>query len=131
MEASPALAAFPDWPQYASRISRSIAALSAEQLALRASPDHAPVWLLAAHLASVRMYWLCMVCGEPGLETTDVIDPRTDEGWDDLPEHPRSAEELVGALDASWAVVADCLQHWTPEKLQASVERQLGDITQR
>jgi hypothetical protein len=125
-----AVAAFPDWPQYAARISRAIGSLSTEQLALRASPDHGPVWLLAAHLASTRVYWLCMVCGEPGLETTDVIDTTTSEGWDDHPEHPRSAQELVGALDASWAVVAGCLARWTPDMLAQRVERRYGSTVQ-
>jgi hypothetical protein len=130
MDLRPAATAFPDWPQYAARIARVVGALQPEQLALRASPDHAPVWALAAHVASSRIYWLCVVCGEPGLETSTVVDPATGEGWEDDPERPRSSGELVGALDASWAVVAGCLERWTPAMLAEEVERRYGEAVQ-
>ena len=48
-----------DWPQYAARIRDGVKDLSADQLALRAGPEHAPIWALAAHIAGTRVYWLC------------------------------------------------------------------------
>ncbi|MFN8631035.1 MAG: DinB family protein [Chloroflexota bacterium] len=115
--------AFPDWPQYNARITEAVAGLTAEQLAVRASPDHGPIWALAAHLAGARLYWLCVVCGEPGLEGLDVLNPETGEGWEDDESHPRSGDELKTVLDASWAVIAACLDRWTPAMLVATVER--------
>jgi len=50
---------FPDWPQYAGRIRDAVKDLTAEQLALRAGPEHAQIWQLAAHVAGTRVYWLC------------------------------------------------------------------------
>jgi uncharacterized damage-inducible protein DinB len=126
-----AATAFPDWPQYAERIARVVRGLDDQQLALRASPAHAPVWALAAHIAGARLYWLCLVCGEAGAEAGGVIDPATGEGWEDDPDHPRSADDLGAALDASWAVVAGCLARWTPAMLVEEVERRYGDAVQR
>lgn len=123
MEQHTIAAWFPDWPQYAARIAEAVRALTPDQLALRASPEHSPVWTLAAHLAGARMYWLCVVSGEDGLGTTPVLDGVTLEGWDDQPDHPRSGEELGQALDASWAVVAGCLERWTPDHAAGVVER--------
>jgi uncharacterized damage-inducible protein DinB len=117
------LAAFPDWPQYAARITEAVADLDPEHLALRAGPDHGPIWALAAHIAGTRLYWLCVVCAEPGLGGVDVINPETLEGWEDNLDRPRSGAELRVALDVSWAVVADCLARWTPEQLAEAVER--------
>ena len=126
----PAEAAFPDWPQYASRISAAVRGLSDEQLALRASPGHLPLWILAAHIASARLYWLCLVCGEPGLENSEVLDA-TGDGWDDHEDRPRSGDELAGALDGSWAVLADCLTRWTPDLLTGEVARERRGRTER
>jgi len=131
MDLMPGSTFLPDWPQYATRISKAVRGLTTEQLALRASPDHGPIWALAAHVAGSRLYWLCMVCGEPGIGTSDVINPTTAEGWEDDLDHPRSADELVAALGASWAVVADCLERWTPAMLAAEVERSYGGSVQR
>jgi hypothetical protein len=53
---------YPDWPQYAARI-RDGVALDGAALDLRAGPEHAPLWALAAHVAGTRVYWLCGVFG--------------------------------------------------------------------
>ena len=73
---------YPDWPQYAGRIRDAVASLTAAQLALRAGPDHAPIWALAAHLAGTRVYWLCGVFGEPGADRTPFPTPLTGIGWE-------------------------------------------------
>ena len=134
MEPISGMAAFPDWPQYAARISAAVAGLTADELALSAGPDHGPIWALAAHVAGSRLYWLCLVGGEPGLDSLadlHVIDPVTLEGWEDRLDHPRSGDELTAALDSSWAVVADCLERWTPAMLAEDVERSYGGTTSR
>ena len=123
MDPTPIARWFPDWPQYAARIAEAVRDLPPEQLAVRASPDHAPVWALAAHVAGARLYWLCVIGGEDCVDTTTVLDPATGEGWEDDEGHPRTGEELGQALDASWAVVARCLATWTPEHAAGVVER--------
>jgi hypothetical protein len=121
---------FPDWPQYASRLVDAVRDLSAAQLAIRASADHAPIWALAAHCAGVRVYWLCGVFGEPGADTTPFPDPFAEVGWEDDESHPRTAVELVGALETTWAIVEGCLDRWTPGMLDAAFERRYGDVVQ-
>jgi len=110
------------WPQYARRLREVVGAMSAEQLAIRPSPDRWPIWATAAHTAGTRVYWLCHVIGEPGAETTPFTDPDGD-GWEDDLDHPRGASELVAALDASWRIVDGCLDRWTLDMLDDKIDR--------
>jgi hypothetical protein len=75
------------------------------------------------------VYWLCGVVGEPGAEMTPFPDPTAD-GWEDDPEHPRTASELVVALDTTWAIIDGCLDRWTPEMLHETFERHAGGTVQ-
>jgi len=104
---------FPDWPGYAARIALAIRELDPAALALRASPEQLPIWGIAAHTAGARLYWLCGVCGEENSVPPEMRGMATGFGWEDEPDHPRTAEELVVALDATWAVVARTLDRWT------------------
>ena len=117
------------WPQYNGRLREVVATLTPEQLALRPSADHWPVWALVGHLAGTRVYWLCTILGEPGAETTGFTDP-FDDGWEDHLDHPRSAEELVGALDTTYAIVDGVLDRWTVEDLPKTVARRFRDLVQ-
>jgi uncharacterized damage-inducible protein DinB len=73
---------------------------------------------------------LCGIVGEPGAETTPWADPVNDEGWEDDLSHPRTAKELVGAIDSTWAIVDRVLDRWTPEMLGEEIERLYGDKRQ-
>jgi uncharacterized damage-inducible protein DinB len=117
------------WPQYNRRITEVIGAMTDEQLAIRPSPDHLPMWAIAGHMAGVRVYWLCHVAGEPGAETTPWPDPNAD-GWEDDLDHPRGAAELVTALETTWSIVDRCLDRWTPEMLGEELERHYGEERQ-
>jgi uncharacterized damage-inducible protein DinB len=118
------------WPQYNRRLTEIVGAMSDEQLAIRPSPDRAPIWATVGHTAGVRVYWLCGVLGEPGAEATPFTDPTSGVGWEDDLDHPRSAAELVGALDTTWAIIDGCLDRWTPAMLEETVERLYGDQRQ-
>ena len=126
---TPASFVYPDWPQYAARVRDAVKDLNAEQLALRAGPDHGTIWQLAAHSAGTRVFWLCGIFGRPGADTTAWPSPLTDPGWEDDESHPRSGEELRGALDATWALVAQALEDWTIEDLSLTAERKRADGT--
>jgi hypothetical protein len=117
------------WPQYERRLVDSIRGLTPEQLALQAAPEHWPVWAIASHVAGSRVYWLCQVLAEPGVETTPFADPAGD-GWEDDLNHPRSADEVVGALESTFAIIDAALDRWTPEMLSDRVERPFGDVRQ-
>ena len=121
---------YADWTQYRSRLVDGVRDLTDEQLGLSAGPGNSPIWALAAHCAGVRTYWLCGVLGEPGAETTPFPDPLWGLGWEDFPDHPRSAGELVFALESTGAVVERVLDTWTTDMLEVEVERQWGDVRQ-
>ena len=125
----PVAALYPDWPQYAARISDAVAGLSAEQLALRAGPDHGQIWQLAAHSAGTRVFWLCGIFGEPGADTTPFPHPLTEDGWEDDESHPRSGEELRWALDSTWALVAGVLDRWSVDSVDRTAVRMRADGT--
>ena len=123
----PATLLYRDWPQYAERLRDGVAGLSAQQLALRAGPEHGTIWQLAAHVAGARAYWLCGVFGQPGAEGTPFTEPLTGFGWEDEPDHPRTGDELRWALDSSWAVVRDCLARWPIDSLGETATRLFDD----
>jgi uncharacterized damage-inducible protein DinB len=115
---------YADWGGYNRRTVEGIGRLSAGDLALQLpGSDHWPIWALFAHSAGTRVYWLCHVFGEPGAETTPFADP-SGMGWEDDLEMPRSAEELVGAYESTWRIVAGALDRWTPAMLGETFRRQ-------
>jgi uncharacterized damage-inducible protein DinB len=99
----------------------AIAPLAAEQLALPVGSATWPVWASVSHVAGTRVYWLCHVFGEPGADTTPFTDPNA--GWEDDLAHPRGADELVGALRSTFAIVERTLETWTPESLARTARR--------
>lgn len=117
------------WPQYNRRLTEVVAAMDDAGLAVRPHPDRAPIWATVAHTAGARVYWLCSVMGEPGLESTPFEDP-ANQGWEDDLDHPRGADELVGALTTTFAIVEDCLDRWTPEMLADPITRTYGSTSQ-
>lgn len=66
------------------------------------------------------------VLGEPGAETTPWPDS-DGVGWEDDLGHPRTAAELVMALDTTWAVLDAVVDRWTPEMLDETIERRYGN----
>ncbi len=118
------------WPQYNRRIVEVVRPMTAEQLAIRPSPELWPIWATVGHTAGVRVYWLCGVVGEPGAETTPFVDPLSGLGWEDDLERPRDADDLVTALETTWRIVEGCLDRWTPEMLMDTIERRYGEERQ-
>jgi len=106
----------------------AIAPLSPEQLAIPIQKDW-PIWASVSHLAGTRVYWLCQIFKEPGAETTPFNDP-SGMGWEDDLTHPRSAAELVGALQSTFRIVEHTLATWTPDSLTLTARRPRGDTVQ-
>jgi uncharacterized damage-inducible protein DinB len=117
------------WPQYNRRLREVIGAMTAEQLAIRPAPDRWPIWATVGHTAGMRVYWLCTIIGEPGLETTPFPDP-ANAGWEDDLDQPRSVEELVAALDSTFDIVEGCLDRWTPDMLADEIDREYAGTHQ-
>ena len=118
---------YADWAGYNRRTIEGIRRLTAADLALPVlatrdgGGDPWPIWAVFGHTAAMRVFWLCDVFGEPGAEKTPFEGETP--GWEDDLFHPRTAEELVGAMASTWDVVAGCLDRWTPESLGQETQR--------
>jgi uncharacterized damage-inducible protein DinB len=129
MSQSPVRFAYDMWPQYNRRLREVVAAMTDVQLAIRPSPDGSPIWATVGHTAGVRVYWLCVVVGEGGAETTPFTDA-ANSGWEDDLDHPRSAADLAEALDSTFALIEGCLDRWTPDMLSDRIRRDYGGTVQ-
>jgi len=121
---------YDSWPQYNQRLTEVVAAMTDEQLAIRPSPEGSPIWATVGHTAGARAYWLCGVVKEPGAEATPWPEALSWDGWEDHLDYPRTATELVWALESTWAVVDRVLDTWEPSMLPEEVERWYGDNRQ-
>ena len=119
------------WRKANARLIQGLRPLTDAQLRFVPGEGSSPIWMSAAHVAGTRVYWLCGVFKEPGAETTPFTDPLSGIGWEDDPAHPRTAAELVGALESSWAIVEATLARWTPAMLGEEFTRQISGKTQR
>ena len=111
------------WPQYNRRLRDVIAGLTDTQLAIRPAPDLPPIWAAVGHTAAMRVYWLCEVVGEPGADSTPFWTGSATIDWADDLDHPRSADALAAALDATFAIIDGCLDRWTFDMLTDEIER--------
>jgi len=119
---------YADWAGYNRRWIEGLRGLTEADLALQVGADRGggvvdpwPIWAVAGHTAGTRVYWLCGVLGEAGAETTPFGDDGI--GWEDDLSHPRSAEELTGAFESTWRIIARCLDTWTPAMLGETFRR--------
>src|SRR5689334_21635124 len=110
------------WEEYQRLLIDALAPLSPEQLALGVTPGQRPVWLIAAHIIGTRVAWFQRI-GE-GDEALAAFDP-----WDMDGAPPRTAAELVTGLEATWEMIRDCLDRWTPAMLEDVFSPRRGDGT--
>ncbi|HKB28285.1 MAG TPA: DinB family protein, partial [Candidatus Limnocylindrales bacterium] len=104
---------------------RAIRPLTPAQLALDGGIPAWPIWAIVGHTAGTRPYWLCSVFGEPGAEATPFPNSANEPGWEDDLSHPRSADELIGALETTWAIVEAVLERWTSDMLDEPFRREI------
>jgi len=109
--------AFRVWPEYDRRLREVVGAMTAEELAIKPSPDRWPLWASIGHLACQRVFGLCDVAGEPGAETTAFPNAGFDCPGDDDLEHVWEADALVDALASSFRIIEGCLDRWTLDTL--------------
>ncbi|HET9851499.1 MAG TPA: DinB family protein [Candidatus Limnocylindrales bacterium] len=115
--ASSARTAFPSWPDQNRRLRERVGAMTNGQLARKPAPDRWPLWASIGHLACQRVWGLCDIAGAPGAAES----PFPNAGWhcpgDDDLEHFWSRDQLLDALDRTFAIVEWCLDNWTFESL--------------
>ncbi len=99
---------YTSWKAYHDHIRDTIAPLTADQLSMRAAPDLRSVGENTAHIVGCRAGWFTELLGEDGgAEVTDATH------WDEPGAPARTADELVGGLDRTWHLMADCLARWS------------------
>lgn len=112
-----------DWAGYNRRFTETLRGLRPADLALTVpGAEGWPLWAVVGHTAGMRVYWLCVVAGEPGADRTPFQDA-AGTGWEDDLDHPRSVDELVGAFETTWQVVEGALERWTVAMLAGTVDR--------
>jgi uncharacterized damage-inducible protein DinB len=113
--------AYSNWPRYNRAIRDVVAGLTADQLALRPTPERWPIWATIGHLACQRVFWLCDFAGEPGAASSPFPNAGYDCPGDDDLEHVWSADALAAALDATFEIVEGCLDRWTLDMLDEEI----------
>jgi uncharacterized damage-inducible protein DinB len=104
------------WHNYQQHLSRALARLTPEQLALRAAPHLRSIGELARHLIAVRAGWFHFQLEEGG------EDVRAFTTWGQPESPPRVAQELVSGLEYTWQVIQEVLGRSTLADLQSTVQ---------
>jgi uncharacterized damage-inducible protein DinB len=108
------LAPFYDgWERQLRLLMKAIQPLTADELAITADRYRA-TWRIAAHIAGNHVYYFQTIMGEGDPALAEFF--AWDEGDADTPP-PRSSEELIRALTATWRMIESCVQQWTPTML--------------
>jgi hypothetical protein len=86
------------WADQQRKLIETLRPLTPEQVQLRPAPEEWAIWQLASNMIGGRLYWLCFMLGQDdrGVPIDEV------GGWEDTPDHPRGAEELIDALQRTW-----------------------------
>jgi uncharacterized damage-inducible protein DinB len=126
------------WATHQRRVLAAIAELSPEQLALRPAPSQMSIWQIASHMAGSRAYWFHDVLGEgdPAVRdrfrvTSTTVPGLSLEfaGWEDDETHPRTAGEIVDALNVTWGMIEECLERWTADDITVEIPQRRADRT--
>lgn len=127
MESDSIAPLFKGWELLQGELTALVKRTTPEQLGWRASEVQWPIWASIGHLAACRVYWLCHVFNEPGADTTPFRTYGDDPGWEDDLSQPRGADELLWALESSWAIVESTLGSWTLPMLDKEFVRTRSD----
>ena len=114
MTAEPLSTFYQGWESYQHRLVSMIAPLSPEQLALPAAAHHWPIGMVVQHMLADRVWWFQLWMGQGSPELAPIL--RWDAGAGmEAPLH--EADELVGALEATWSMISGALARWTAADL--------------
>jgi uncharacterized damage-inducible protein DinB len=114
-----------EWQVYQNALSAALAPLTPEQLSLRAAPDLRSIDELACHILGSRAGWFSWVL-DAGAD-----DFKAYEQWHKpTPDSaPKTANELVAGLAATWQVMWQTLANYTLADLRAEITRERGGRT--
>jgi uncharacterized damage-inducible protein DinB len=113
------------WEVYQEELTKAIAPLSPDQLALLAAPHLRSIGVLAAHIISARVWWFQNIMGEGNADLAPMV------SWDDDDAPARTASELVPGLEATWNMIDDALNRWTPTDLEQRFQRRETSVSRQ
>lgn len=94
------------WDDYQQALKKSIAPLTAEQLALRLVPHLRSVGEIAEHIVYGRALWLAREVNDASADVAPLL------RWEDPADPPHSAAEILAALDLTWQRFNALMQRW-------------------
>lgn len=100
-------AIYEGWHVYQQGLVKVISPLTPEQLGLQSAPDLRSVGQIAAHMIGARARWFNALMGEGGQEFETL------GKWDRRGAKPRTAQELVYGLEATWKGMYAAITRWT------------------
>jgi len=114
-----------EWQAYQHAVSAALAPLTLEQLALRPAPNLRSIGELACHIIGSRAGWFSWV-----LDAGDE-DFKAYEQWHKPApgSAPRTANELVAGLAATWQVMRQMIADCTLADLREEITRERGGRT--
>jgi uncharacterized damage-inducible protein DinB len=98
------------WEDYQGQLVKALAPLTPDQLALRADPALRQVGTIAAHIVGARTRWFLQAIGEGNQNLASMAT------WGRDGDPPHNAAELVYGLEATWQMIREALDRWTPEE---------------
>ncbi len=108
----PLTAFYKGWDGFQLNLVKVVAPLSAKQLALPTAPNHWSIGMVVQHILANRVWWFQFWLGQGNPELAAIAS----WGWEE--ERPvGTAAELVDKLEATWQMMQDALDSWTPADL--------------
>jgi uncharacterized damage-inducible protein DinB len=109
------------WHDYQALLTKAIAPLTSDQLALSAAPGLRSISVIVRHIIAARTRWFYGVLGVGDEEFAKLGQ------WDRPGAPEREAAELVSGLEITWRVIQEALVNWTPADMQQSYKNDPGD----
>jgi len=113
-QALPLTTFYSGWHSFQRNLIKVIAPLTPEQLALRATPHHWTIGMVAQHIIANRVWWFQVWMGEGSPELAPIAH------WDPQDKEYQSVNEsaeLVAGFENTWHMIQDALARWTPSDL--------------
>ena len=109
------------WYDYQTLLTKAIAPLTSDQLALSAAPGLRSISTIMRHIIGGRARWFHDMMGVGNQEFAKLGQ------WDSREAPEREATELVSGLENSWSVMQKALASWTPVDMQQRYKNDPGD----
>jgi uncharacterized damage-inducible protein DinB len=106
------------WEDYQGLLIKALAPLSPAQLELRTAANERTIGTIAAHIVGARTRWFLQAIGEGNQNLAPM------KGWGRDDDSPHTAAELVNGLEATWQMIREAVDRWTPDQFAEPISRE-------